>query len=278
MTSADLDPSIKAALNHLHSTHIQSAADIRVILDGLIKRQHGSSKMLVSRSRIKKHLAEEENAPGVMASLPEPLEILDSPPPAVEAETDDPENDVLQIDEGGEAEAEEDIEMNDDFNDLNCLICGSIMYSATNRLMECAECHLLYHQQCHSPNIEDDLVQNSWVCSNCKDKAKASIPNITSETSFPTKSSSSSDSSASSSPHRSAEVPVSKTGSSKSSSSSSSLKEESKLGLKVSSTNHHSRSEKRETSSSSSGKKHKSGSTKSSSSSSKDYDRKKKSK
>lgn len=269
MTSADLDPSIKTALNHLHSTHIQSAADIRVILDGLIKRQHGTSKMLVNRSRIKKHLAEEENAPGVMASLPEPLEILDSPPPAVEAETDDPENDVLQIDEGGE-----DIEMNDDFNDLNCLICGSIMYSATNRLMECAECHLLYHQQCHSPNIEDDLVQNSWICSNCKDKAKASIPNITNETSFPTKSSSSSSSSASSSPHRSAEVPQSKTGSSKSSSSSSSLKEESKLVLKKSSTNHHSRSEK--TSSSSSGKKHKSGSTKSSSSSSKDYDRKSK--
>ncbi|KAL5283602.1 INTS12 family protein [Megaselia abdita] len=272
MTS-DLDPSIKTALNHLHSTQLSSAADIRVLLDSLIKKQHGTSKMLINRLS-KKQLDEEENSPGVMATLPEPLEILDSPPPQPEP-IDDPENDDLQIDEG-EPEPE-DIAMNEDFNDLNCIICDSMMYSATNRLMECAECHSLYHQQCHTPNIEDDLVQDSWVCSNCKEKlaqSKTPIPEVS--TSFLTKSSSSSSapSSASSSPyHKSAEVPPSKTGSSKSSSSSSSLKEDSKSGSKLSVTNPPSRSEK---SSSSSGKKHKSGSSSSKSSSSKDHDKKSK--
>lgn len=272
-TSADLDPAIKSALNHLHSTQLSSASDIRVILDSIIKKQHGFSKCLINRLS-KKQLAEEESAPGVMASLPEPLEILDSPPPPEETET---ENEVLQIDTTDPDEAE-DIEMNDeDFNDLNCIICGSIMYSATNRLHECTECHSLYHQQCHSPNIEDDLFQDIWICSNCKDKAKTPIPNV-GDSAFPTtkSSSSSSASSASSSPyHKSAEVPPSKTTSSKSSSSSSSLKEDSKAGTKLISSSHSSsRSEK--THSSSSGKKHKSGSSSSKSSSSKDHDRKSK--
>lgn len=275
-TSADLDPAIKSALNHLHSTQLSSASDIRLILDSIIKKQLGFSSMLVNRLS-KKQLAEEESAPGVMVSLPEPLEILDSPPPPEEP-IDDPENDVLQIDEQ-EPEETEDIEMNDeDFNDLNCIICGSIMYSATNRLMECAECHSLVHQQCHSPNIDDDLFQEPWICSNCNEKTKTPIANID-EPAFPaTKSSSSSSapSSASSSPyHKSAEVPPSKTTSSKSSSSSSSLKEDSKAGTKLISSSHSS-SRSQKTHSSSSGKKHKSGSSSSKSSSSKDHDRKSK--
>lgn len=268
MTSVDIDPAVKSALNHLHSTNISSATDIRLILDSLIKKQHGSNKMLVNRLS-KKQLDDEENVPGV-APLLETMEIIDSPHPAVEA-LEENDNDILQINEI-EPEETEDIEMNDDFNDLNCIICGSIMYSATNRLMECTECHSLYHQQCHSPVIEDDLYEGTWICSNCKDKAKPDMPNITEPSEpFPNKSSASSSppSSTSSSPyHKSTEVPPPKPTSSKSSSSSSSLKEDTKVRSKSSS-----RSEKV---SSSRRKKHKSGSSSSKSSSSKDHDKKSK--
>ncbi|KAL1130178.1 hypothetical protein AAG570_013116 [Ranatra chinensis] len=39
-----------------------------------------------------------------------------------------------------------------------------------NRLIECSECHCLYHQECHVPNITDMDVNDPrvvWYCVNC---------------------------------------------------------------------------------------------------------------
>lgn len=281
MSTTDLDPAIKSALSHLHSTQVSSASEIRILLDGFIKKQLGSSSRMLINRLSKKQLAEEETAPGVVASVPEPLEIMDSPPH--EEKMMDPEPEVeevtecLNLIEDEPAPEPEDIEMNEDFNDLNCVVCDSMMYSATNGLKECLECHSLYHQQCHTPKIEDDSMKEdkSWICTNCKEKTiptKTLTHNILDQPQNilgKSSSSSSAPSSASSSPyHKSTEPPALKPVSSTSKgSSSSSLKEEKVTKSSKSETT----LPKHEKSSSSSGKKHKS----SKSSHSKDHHEKK---
>lgn len=77
-----------------------------------------------------------------------------------------------------------------------CLVCHSMDVSARNRLIECSECHSMYHQDCHHPRISDSDANErefTWCCSNCKNKIK------TSSVASPAKSSSSHSSSSSSS-------------------------------------------------------------------------------
>lgn len=62
-----------------------------------------------------------------------------------------------------------------DFADLACFVCGRIDLSAKNRLIECTKCTLLYHQECHTPQIADTELSNdqesSWCCTACKSKS-----------------------------------------------------------------------------------------------------------
>lgn len=55
-------------------------------------------------------------------------------------------------------------------DDLTCVICKGMDVGARNRLVECSECHSLYHQECHVPHILDsqiDVPGLVWYCSNC---------------------------------------------------------------------------------------------------------------
>ncbi|XP_015436014.1 PREDICTED: integrator complex subunit 12-like isoform X2 [Dufourea novaeangliae] len=55
-------------------------------------------------------------------------------------------------------------------DDLTCVICKGMDVGARNRLVECLECHSLYHQECHIPHILDsqiDVPELTWYCSNC---------------------------------------------------------------------------------------------------------------
>lgn len=55
-------------------------------------------------------------------------------------------------------------------DDLTCVICKGMDVGARNRLVECLECHSLYHQECHVPHILDsqiDVPGPVWYCSNC---------------------------------------------------------------------------------------------------------------
>ena len=48
-----------------------------------------------------------------------------------------------------------------------------MVVTVSNRLVECSDCQLLYHQECHKPSIsENDASQeeSSWCCYNCKNK------------------------------------------------------------------------------------------------------------
>lgn len=55
-------------------------------------------------------------------------------------------------------------------DDLACAICKELTSAAWNQFVECAECHSLFHQQCHVPPIPDSDVSDPrtvWYCRNC---------------------------------------------------------------------------------------------------------------
>ncbi|XP_076260557.1 uncharacterized protein LOC143196610 [Rhynchophorus ferrugineus] len=116
--------------------------------------------------------------------------------------------------------SDNDLELDLFKDDLMCVICNKMDVGARNRLLECSDCHALYHQECHRPTVTDEDVLDTWTCSNCKSvkKQKVEKEHSSSKSSKSTSSSSSSHKHGSSSHKSSSEKYKS---SSKSSSSSS---------------------------------------------------------
>uniref|UniRef100_T1JLY1 Integrator complex subunit 12 n=1 Tax=Strigamia maritima TaxID=126957 RepID=T1JLY1_STRMM len=53
---------------------------------------------------------------------------------------------------------------------LACVVCRSIDVTSGNQLVECQECHNLYHQECQKPPITDQDVNDPrlvWYCTKC---------------------------------------------------------------------------------------------------------------
>lgn len=51
-------------------------------------------------------------------------------------------------------------------------------FGAKNRLVECSECHLLYHQECHKPPITENEINDPrlvWYCSECTKKNQEKV-------------------------------------------------------------------------------------------------------
>jgi integrator complex subunit 12 len=65
------------------------------------------------------------------------------------------------------------------FGDLHCVVCKTILNKPGNQLVECQECHSLYHQSCHKPPATDPDVldpRTIWFCSSCtKNMRKSSV-------------------------------------------------------------------------------------------------------
>ncbi|GAB1861976.1 Integrator complex subunit 12 [Camponotus japonicus] len=170
MTQLELDPQFTQGLRLLHSTNKDSAEQLRALLDEAIKQKYGPSKML-SNVLHKKYMMEEpvlsdhssssskkskssssskHSSKSSKNSSPVNLPARDTPP------------DILQTDDTLALEILED--------DLTCVICKGMDVGARNRLVECQECHSLYHQECHIPHILDsqiDVPKQVWYCSNC---------------------------------------------------------------------------------------------------------------
>lgn len=82
-------------------------------------------------------------------------------------------------------EAPKDSHMNEEFDDedndseinleileedLTCIVCRGMDVAPRNRLIECTECHSLYHQECHQPPVgEADMEdpRSIWYCTDC---------------------------------------------------------------------------------------------------------------
>lgn len=113
----------------------------------------GSSKKSKSSSSSSKHSSKSSKS-----GSPEGRASRDTPP------------DILQSDDNLALEILED--------DLTCVICKGMDVGARNRLVECVDCHSLYHQECHNPPIQDsqiDVPRLIWYCSNCLKSHQASI-------------------------------------------------------------------------------------------------------
>ncbi|XP_041431383.1 integrator complex subunit 12 isoform X1 [Xenopus laevis] len=58
---------------------------------------------------------------------------------------------------------------------LACVVCRQMTVFSGNQLVECQECHNLYHQDCHRPQVTDKDVNDPrlvWYCARCTRQMK----------------------------------------------------------------------------------------------------------
>lgn len=65
-----------------------------------------------------------------------------------------------------------------ELEELFCATCGDVHTSIRNQLVECSDCHLLYHQECHRPPISDQEAQviYCFLCDRLSDCLTNSTP------------------------------------------------------------------------------------------------------
>ncbi|XP_050532492.1 integrator complex subunit 12 isoform X1 [Daktulosphaira vitifoliae] len=114
--------------------------------------------------------AEDESSSSSSSSSPAPstskniVEVCSSPPPTITLEQAkaDP---VINIDS--------DSDMETDLEAYSCFVCKESFVHMGNSLVECLDCHSMYHQNCHSPPITDINLNDPrivWYCSNCRQR------------------------------------------------------------------------------------------------------------
>ncbi|XP_041367400.1 integrator complex subunit 12-like [Gigantopelta aegis] len=58
---------------------------------------------------------------------------------------------------------------------ISCVVCRQFDVSSGNQLVECQECHNLYHQECHRPTVTEQDVNDPrfvWYCNRCSKTMK----------------------------------------------------------------------------------------------------------
>lgn len=79
-----------------------------------------------------------------------------------------------------------------DCTTISCVVCKRVDQSTGNEIVECQECHSLYHQECHKPSLANENVKDPrfvWYCTTCTNKRKkAKLPVKTSAASVATSS------------------------------------------------------------------------------------------
>ncbi|XP_015113539.1 integrator complex subunit 12 [Diachasma alloeum] len=169
MTHSDLDSHFVQGLRLLHSSNKDSVDQLRSLLDEAIKQKHGLSKMLCNvlhkkytmeepvlsdhsstSSKRSKSSSSSSKHSHKSSKSDSPEELIARTPPDLLI-SDDPLGEILE-------------------DDLTCVVCKVMDVGARNRLVECADCYALYHQECHTPHIPDtqiDAPKTLWYCSNC---------------------------------------------------------------------------------------------------------------
>ncbi|XP_041117088.1 integrator complex subunit 12-like [Polyodon spathula] len=207
--SWELDPIFLKGLGYLHSKSKDSAEKLKALLDESLARGGDSnyrptqkevevSKVSVSKSSSKelkssssgsnngktsgseksKKETEKRSSekvkvdPGDGADLPKKprLEKQEnrSSPITVQTSKDIPMPDLSSFDETSA----------DDFAmemGLACVVCRQMTVTSVNQLVECQECHNLYHQDCHKPQVTDKDVNDPrlvWYCARCTRQMK----------------------------------------------------------------------------------------------------------
>ncbi|KAA0204030.1 hypothetical protein HAZT_HAZT002475 [Hyalella azteca] len=71
-------------------------------------------------------------------------------------------------------ESDLEADMNDIANEItsgiSCTVCKKISFYSVNQLVECQDCHLIYHQECHKPPVSKADITDPrrvWYCAKC---------------------------------------------------------------------------------------------------------------
>ncbi|EDV43580.1 uncharacterized protein Dana_GF16457 [Drosophila ananassae] len=175
----EVDPVLKKAIKLLHSSNPTSASELRLLLDEALKARYGPEKNLTNN--MSQRMRDDEGSFQGRAATPpqtintdEIINLTNSP----DKEPSDSVDTIADSDDGLSAAGIVNTVDTGDFGDLNCCVCGEMVFTATNRLIECSKCGTMYHQECHKPPITkeeaaDDQEQN-WQCDNCCSKPSGS--------------------------------------------------------------------------------------------------------
>ncbi|XP_072015427.1 integrator complex subunit 12-like [Amphiura filiformis] len=131
-----------------------------------------------SADRAKLDTSDSDSAPIKKSKVERPQRLVSKPAPVIEDDDDDTEEDSddSNHDSGKEDTPETNTGGSTDADDfalelgLACVMCKKMDVSAGNNLIECQECHNLYHQQCHKPAATDADPNDPrlvWYCARC---------------------------------------------------------------------------------------------------------------
>ncbi|XP_054290594.1 integrator complex subunit 12-like [Macrosteles quadrilineatus] len=193
----DMDMAILArSLKLLHSPEEDSAEQLRIILEDTIKCKYGNRKPInLSVLGLNKKTVTVDEVRGKRIKLEEGSGVS----PIYREDLEESQTSGSDSDDGVALEILDD--------DLSCVVCHEMAVGANNNLVECVECHSLYHQECHKPAITQDVNDPRfvWYCATCTktmNKVASSSkgsPSSVSQSGKPPKASSKSSSSSSSS-------------------------------------------------------------------------------
>ncbi|XP_069173612.1 integrator complex subunit 12 isoform X2 [Procambarus clarkii] len=202
MASLELDPLFRRGLRLLHSRSRDSLDQLKAIVDEAVRQRQG--KTIPPMNKDPFSLRRESPIPRSKPGSPIPVSFskreeikkdmerklsmrdddmimpkrprLDSPS-AFKSHTPSPTPSIKSESSSRSRksdESESDTDMNDlameIMDEVNCTVCKSFEVSPRNRLVECQECHSLYHQECHKPPVTDQDVNDPrlvWYCAKC---------------------------------------------------------------------------------------------------------------
>ncbi|KAG7155365.1 Integrator complex subunit 12-like [Homarus americanus] len=181
MANLELDPLFRRGLRLLHSRSRDSLDQLKAIVDDAVRQRQG--KTIPPMNKDPFSLRRESPIPRSKPGSPIPVSFskreeikkdmerklsshTPSPTPSVKSESSSRSR--------KSDESDSDTEMNDlameIMDEVNCTVCKSFEVSPRNRLVECQECHSLYHQECHKPPVTDQDVNDPrlvWYCAKC---------------------------------------------------------------------------------------------------------------
>ncbi|XP_075056961.1 integrator complex subunit 12 [Mixophyes fleayi] len=209
--NTELDPVFLKALGYLHSKSKDSADKLKALLDeslckgldaGYRPPQKDMDQLKVTLPKPKpdvkvsisapassilskplptekvKKEAEKRSSDKMKVDISDPVELPKKPrlekpearssPVTVQISKDIPIPDLSNFDETSA----------DDFAmemGLACVVCRQMTVFSGNQLVECQECHNLYHQDCHKPQVTDKDVNDPrlvWYCARCTRQMK----------------------------------------------------------------------------------------------------------
>lgn len=147
MSGGDVDPLTSKCIRLLHSKAKDSEDQLRQLLVDEVKKRCGKDIGPI----LKKYITTKGESSSV-EETPKEVHIID------ERDEDDDEDTNSEI----------NLEILEE--DLNCVVCREMDVGPRNRLVECSECHSLYHQECHQPPVSEADMEDPrsiWYCSDC---------------------------------------------------------------------------------------------------------------